>query len=146
MPPAAFGRYGSPMTNGTPQNAPGADWYADPSTPGQLRFWDGAAWTAHVKAAPVVPVMPAPAVAQPLYAGSAQPAQYTAQPAPKKLANRAAGIGMFGVLLAGIGIVLAIFIGATAANLAVIVGLIGGGAVVFVISLVFCVIFTIQRR
>lgn len=31
---------------------PPADWYTDPSTPGQLRYWDGRQWTAHVAPAP----------------------------------------------------------------------------------------------
>ncbi len=134
------------MTNGTPQSAPRADWYPDPSAPGQLRFWDGAAWTAHVKPVPAVPVMPAPSVAPQLYSEPAQPVQETAQPATRKLANRAAGVAMFGVLLAGVGILLASFLGATATNLALVVSLMVGGAIVLVISLVFCIVFTIQRR
>ena len=130
------------MTNGTPQSAPSADWYPDPSTPGQVRFWDGAAWTAHTKPVQAVPVMPAPTLAQPPYSQPAQSEQYAAQPAPKKLANRAAGVGMFGVLLAGIGILLAVFVGSTPLTVALILG----GAIVFVIYLAFCVAFTIQRR
>jgi hypothetical protein len=121
------------MTNGTPQSAPSPDWYPDPSGSGQLRFWDGAAWTAHVKpVSPAAPILPAPALA----------GQLDAQPARKKLANRAAGIGMVGVLLIGIGIVLTIFAGQSPLTLALIVG----GAIVFVISLVFCIVFTILRR
>lgn len=52
---------------------PIAGWYPDPVTPGQNRYWDGAAWTEHVQpaapaaqvpAAPVLPSMdPAAAVA-----------------------------------------------------------------------------------
>jgi hypothetical protein len=134
------------MTNGTPQSAPSADWYPDPSTPGQLRFWDGAAWTAHVKPVPAVPVMPAPTVAQPVYPQQSQPVQYAAQPATKKLANRAAGVGVFGLVLAGVGILLALFLGTTATNLALVYALIIGGGFVFVLALVLCIVFTIQRR
>jgi superfamily II DNA or RNA helicase len=31
---------------------PPADWYADPNTPGQLRYWDGHQWTEHFAHAP----------------------------------------------------------------------------------------------
>jgi predicted lipid-binding transport protein (Tim44 family) len=131
------------MTNGTPQNAPGPEWYPDPSTPGQLRFWDGAAWTAHVKpASTAAPVMPAPAFAAQPDSRPAQAAATALQPAPKKLANRAAGIGMFGALLLGLGVLLAVFAGGTAITVALVVG----GAIVFVVSLVFCIVFTVLRR
>jgi len=131
------------MTNGTAQSAPSPDWYPDPSTPAQLRFWDGAAWTTHVKpVAPAVPVMPAPVFADQVNSPPATPTQNATHPARKKLANRAAGIGMFGVLLAGIGILLAVFVGSTPLTVALIIG----GAIVFVISLVFCIIFTLLRR
>lgn len=49
---------------------------------------------------------------------------------------------MLGVLLAAIGILLTIFAGSTPLTIALILG----GAIVFVICLVFCIIFTIQRR
>jgi hypothetical protein len=80
--------------------------------------------------------MPAPTVAP-----YSQPAQ-AAQTAPRKLANRAAGFGMLGVLLAAIGIVLTIFAGSTPLTVALILG----GAIIFVICLAFCIVFTIQRR
>jgi hypothetical protein len=35
-------------------------WYADPSGPGALRYWDGAAWTQHVQPMPAAPIAPAP--------------------------------------------------------------------------------------
>ncbi len=36
-----------PLPPETPQN-PSANWYPDPSDPGQLRYWDGSQWTANV--------------------------------------------------------------------------------------------------
>jgi hypothetical protein len=86
--------------------------------------------------------MPAPAFAWQLDSHPAQPVQNAVQPVRKKLANRAAGIGMFGALLLGIGVLLTVFVGGTALTLALVVG----GAIVFVISLVFCIGFTILRR
>jgi hypothetical protein len=28
-------------------STPPADWYPDPEVPGQMRYWDGSAWTQH---------------------------------------------------------------------------------------------------
>ena len=42
-PPAS----GAPVPNRAPAN-----WYADPGTPGQLRYWDGMQWTGNVSPAP----------------------------------------------------------------------------------------------
>lgn len=39
------------MTDAPPVSIP-AGWYADPSRVGQLRWWDGSAWTSHVAPAP----------------------------------------------------------------------------------------------
>jgi hypothetical protein len=41
-----------------PSNPP-AGWYADPSGSGDLRWWDGGAWTPHTHADPAAPVTPA---------------------------------------------------------------------------------------
>ncbi len=77
---------------------------------------------------------------------AAQPVQHAAQPAPKNLANRAAGVGVLGLILAGVGILLALFLGTTATNLALVSALVIGGGIVVVISLVFCIVFTVQKR
>jgi len=43
-------------------------WYADPSGPGTLRYWDGAAWTHHVQPVPVAPMPTYPPQGYPYYA------------------------------------------------------------------------------
>ena len=48
--------------------APPSGWYPDPSTPGLLRWWDGAAWTDQTQAATTLP--PPPAVAVPAPSGA----------------------------------------------------------------------------
>ncbi len=57
---------------------PPADWYADPSDPAALRYWDGATWTSHThpKTQPAAPVAQQP---QPIQQASFQPAQQNAQ-------------------------------------------------------------------
>ncbi len=58
---------GAGMPMGAPVSAPPmaaapavpAGWHPDPTVPGQLRYWDGSQWTAHVQAAPsAAPVAP----------------------------------------------------------------------------------------
>ena len=44
------------MTEQTPSSPPG--WYPDPQNPSQMRYWDGAMWTAVAPAAPAVPAGP----------------------------------------------------------------------------------------
>jgi hypothetical protein len=48
-----------------------AGWYADPSNPAALRYWDGAAWTAHT--APAAPPAPPPAQQYAPVPGPVQP-------------------------------------------------------------------------
>jgi hypothetical protein len=51
-----------PTTNPPPQLPP-AGWYADPTTPGRFRYWDGATWTTYSAAPeaadPAAPGLPA---------------------------------------------------------------------------------------
>ena len=52
---AGPGGYCEPMTD-TPAAAVPAGWYADSTTPGLMRWWDGTAWTDHTAAgAPAAP-------------------------------------------------------------------------------------------
>lgn len=44
------------MTSKGPQ--PPADWYADPTVPGRLRYWDGRAWSEHIARANRDPAPP----------------------------------------------------------------------------------------
>lgn len=46
-------------TNQPPTTTVAPNWYPDPENPTQQRFWDGAAWTQHIRPA-VGPVVPAP--------------------------------------------------------------------------------------
>ncbi len=57
----------------TDQPTPPAGWYADPGGSGDLRWWDGAAWTPHTHADPAAPAAPA-APATPPSAPSPSPA------------------------------------------------------------------------
>lgn len=46
-----------------PPQQPAAGWYADPTTPGRVRYWDGGAWTTYSAPAegsdPAAPALPA---------------------------------------------------------------------------------------
>lgn len=47
----------------TPPAAPPADWYTDPQSPGQQRWWSGTGWTEHVRPLPQpMPSAPTPVV------------------------------------------------------------------------------------
>lgn len=41
-------------------SAPAAGWYADPSTPGTMRWWDGVQWTEHTQAGAQTPAASTP--------------------------------------------------------------------------------------
>ena len=56
-------------------------WYPDPSTPGQLRYWDGNQWTAHTHPGAGA-VQPPPATAPPQPSPPPQPAQPPPPPQP----------------------------------------------------------------
>jgi uncharacterized membrane protein YhaH (DUF805 family) len=64
-----------PPASGAPvPHRPPANWYADPGTPGQLRYWDGTQWTGNVSpvGSPAY-AAPAAAVADPLNVPGGQP-------------------------------------------------------------------------
>jgi len=45
---------------------PRAGWFADPTIPGQERWWDGAEWTSRTRPAPrTAPIVPEPQPASP---------------------------------------------------------------------------------
>lgn len=64
-----------------PNDAPAAAWYPDPQTSGQVRWWDGKAWTEHVsKPAETVPAAAsAPAVVTPVAATATATPQTVAE-------------------------------------------------------------------
>src|SRR6476646_8753713 len=49
--------------------APIAGWYDDPRDPARLRYWDGSAWTEHLRAKPGEAL---PAAVTPVFPGAAQ--------------------------------------------------------------------------
>lgn len=58
-----------------------AAWYPDPAGSGQQRYWDGAAWTNHLRVPePVAPQFPPPQVAAPQYAAPQFVPQQAAAP------------------------------------------------------------------
>lgn len=69
-------------------------WYADPSGPGALRYWDGAAWTQHVQPVPAAPVAPAPT-----YPPQAFPYYAPAVPAKNSKATSALVWGIVSIVI-----------------------------------------------
>ena len=115
-----------------------ADWYADPTSPGRLRYWDGAAWTEHVTAGtgtatdPIQGLPPAPP------AGAMAPAAPAEGAAPGAYPPTIIGRG--GFVLAAIGGVL---MGTTNGGTAVEQGDFGrievaGGAWIGIVAAVLC--------
>jgi hypothetical protein len=81
-----------------------AGWYADPSAPGRLRWWDGVAWTATTAPTaaptPVAPTLVAPSLPQ---YGVAQPERWSPVdlliPAERTMATRALVWGILSIPL-----------------------------------------------
>lgn len=67
-----------------PATVPGAGWYQDPSSTGQLRWWSGAAWTEHARPKPELAPAPIP---RPASAMPATPPDYPVPSAPQFAAN-----------------------------------------------------------
>lgn len=77
------------MSIGTSAGPVPPDWYADPSDPRQMRWWDGTTWTQHTSpAAPPPPPTPAPppVYQQPVYQQPAVQEPLPQQPAYQQLA------------------------------------------------------------
>lgn len=91
---------------GSTQAAPPADWYADPTQPGTLRYWDGTAWTSHTAPAPAQSTS-----GQPTFATFDTAAGVGTPPAPapkrRRLVTVASIVGgivvVLGIRLIGIG-------------------------------------------
>ncbi|MCL1899418.1 MAG: DUF2510 domain-containing protein, partial [Promicromonosporaceae bacterium] len=80
-----------------------ANWYPDPATPGQERWWDGQAWTEHVRLAAAAPV-PAQVMSAP---GVSAPASLT-PPEPEKQPGRG---GVIAVVMAAVVALAAVIFG-----------------------------------
>jgi hypothetical protein len=92
----------------TTATSPAPGWYADPGQSAQLRYWDGAAWTAHLAPAPSPTPAPAPAPV-PAAAPSPRSASYagtsasTTLPAAAPAARRVSPVRILIGVLAALG-------------------------------------------
>ncbi|MBO9577958.1 MAG: DUF4190 domain-containing protein [Microbacteriaceae bacterium] len=104
-----------------PGALPAADWYPDPGGSGQLRFWDGGAWTAHLRPTQAFAAAPSGYGAQPGHPPyqpgyAAYPPAYPAYgPAPVPVTNGMAVasfvLSLVGLVVAFVGPLLAIIFG-----------------------------------